>query len=221
MIKIKNWSKHQSYKDRRPPWIRFHRSILDDYKFQSMSADSRALLPMLWLLACEHEDPTSGVVDCSMDEITFRLRQREDIINDCLSELQDADFIERIESVTNPLQNSNENVTPETEERQSRGREEHRQKRLSPDDFPLPDFVDRSLWIDFMEIRRKKKAVQSESALKSIVKKLEVMGDDANESLRTSIESSWKSVFPPNHTKKPKDRIQRSGFEQNKYTSEF
>ena len=115
MIRIKNWGKYQSYKDRKPPWIRFHRSILDDYKFQKMSAEARAMLPMFWLLACEHENPKSGLVTISLQEITFRLRQQEKTVTEIIQELQDADFIECIETVTESLQDSNENVTPETE----------------------------------------------------------------------------------------------------------
>jgi hypothetical protein len=114
-IKIINWSKHQSYKDRRPPWIRFHRSILDDYKYQTMSAEARALLPMLWLLACENQDPRSGLIELEIKEIAFRLRQSIENIEYCLRELQVSDFIECIESVTKPLQKGNQNVTPETE----------------------------------------------------------------------------------------------------------
>ncbi len=115
VIKIKNWSKHQSYKDRRPPWIRFHRSILDDYQYQMMKAESRALLPMLWLLACEDEDPTSGMIRISNDEITFRLRISNETVTESLRELEVSGFIECIESVTKPLQSRNETVTPETE----------------------------------------------------------------------------------------------------------
>lgn len=115
MIKIKNWSTYQSYKDRKPPWIRFHRSMLDNYSFQSMTSDSRAMLPMLWLLACEHKDPTSGLIQEEVKVLSFRLRLDKKTIAKCLSELQDADFIECIESVTKPLQDSNEVVTPETE----------------------------------------------------------------------------------------------------------
>ncbi len=115
MIKIVNWSKYQSYKDRRPPWIRFHRTMLDDYEYQSMSADSRALLPMLWLLACEDKDPKSGLIQLEIKAISFRLRQPEKVINKCLDELQVADFIECIESVTKPLLERNETVPPETE----------------------------------------------------------------------------------------------------------
>jgi len=125
MICVKNWAKYQSYKDRRPPWIRFHRTILDDFTFQSMSADARAFLPMLWLLACEHEDPVSGLIPYSYEEIEFRLRMRNGSVTKLIQELQAADFIECIESVTNPLQNRTETVTPETEaetEKRQKGR---------------------------------------------------------------------------------------------------
>jgi hypothetical protein len=115
MIRVKNWSKYQSYKDRRPPWIRFHRTILDDFTFQSMSAEARAFLPMLWLLACEHEDPVSGLIPYSYEEIEFRLRMRNGTVTKLVQELQTADFITCIESVTKPLQNRNETVPPETE----------------------------------------------------------------------------------------------------------
>ena len=115
MVKIKNWSKYQSYKDRKPPWIRFHRSMLDEYKFQMMSADARAMLPMFWLLACEHEDPKSGLVTLSLQEISFRLRQSEHLVTKVMLELQANDFIECNESVTKAYQESSENVTTETE----------------------------------------------------------------------------------------------------------
>lgn len=115
MIRIKNWCKYQSYKDRRPPWIRFHRSMLDNYEYQTMSAEARALLPMLWLLACEYDDPSAGIIDQDPKKIAFRLRQSTENIDYCLRELQVSDFIECIESVTNPLQDRMQTVTPETE----------------------------------------------------------------------------------------------------------
>ena len=115
MIKIINWDKYQSYKDRRPPWIRFHRTTLDDFGFQSMTADSRALLPMLWLLACEYEDPKAGCIDADIKEIAFRLRIPAKVVTACINELQASDFIECIETVTKPLRDRNETVPPETE----------------------------------------------------------------------------------------------------------
>lgn len=119
MIKIINWSSYQSYKDRKPPWIRLHRSLIDNYEFQLMSSEARALLPMLWLLACEHDDPTSGIIDSSIQKISFRLRLSTETVTNALQEIEEAKFIELnqqcIEPVTKPLQHCTKSVTPETE----------------------------------------------------------------------------------------------------------
>lgn len=124
MIKVVNWSSYQSYKDRKPPWIRFHKTMLDNYEFQTMSADARALLPMLWLLASEDNDPVSGCIRDSYEKITFRLRMDKNTFESALIEIEKSGFItlhQAIEnkpcnqSVTKPLQERNSTVTPETE----------------------------------------------------------------------------------------------------------
>jgi len=124
MIRVTNWSSHQSYKDRRPPWIRFHKTMLDNYEFHMMSAEARALLPMLWLLASEDEDPVSGLIQDSYERITFRLRMDLKTFKDCIDEIEQAGFLEVLESkgdsqcnevVTNPYPVRNKTVTPETE----------------------------------------------------------------------------------------------------------
>lgn len=119
MIKIKNWSSHQSYKDRKPPWIRLHKTMLDDYEFHLMSVNARALLPMLWLLASEDEDPTSGLIRNSFDKIAFRLRASKKDVVAGVRELEASGFIEGEsqcnETVTKRLQDRSQSVTPETE----------------------------------------------------------------------------------------------------------
>ncbi len=131
-IKINNWSSYQSYKDRKPPWIRFHKSMLDNYEFHIMTSNARALLPMLWLLASEDDDPASGLIKDSHKKIAFRLRCTEEELISGIAECQENNFLEVIdqqenqtekplenqgcnETVTKPLQNGNETVTPETE----------------------------------------------------------------------------------------------------------
>ena len=121
MIKINNWSSYQSYKDRKPPWIRFHKTMLDNFEYHAMSADSRALLPMLWLLASEDDDPVSGLIRCSYEKIAFRLRMQLSTLKKCITELQENSFLQVIgnqacnETVTKPYLNRNQTVTPETE----------------------------------------------------------------------------------------------------------
>lgn len=70
-LKPKNWQKFQHYKDRSPPWIKLHRELLDDREFMLLPIASKALAPLLWLLASESAD---GTFDASDEELIFRLR---------------------------------------------------------------------------------------------------------------------------------------------------
>ena len=121
MLKIKNWFSFQSYKDRKPPWIRFHKSMLDNFEYHALTAEARALLPMLWLLASEDDDPVSGLIRFSYEKIAFRLRMQKAVLEKAIKELLENNFIETVgnpqcnESVTNPYSICTQTVTPETE----------------------------------------------------------------------------------------------------------
>ena len=70
ILKPKNWEKFQHYKDRSPPWIKLHRELLIDRDYMMLPIASKALAPLLWLLASESKD---GAFDASDDELIFRL----------------------------------------------------------------------------------------------------------------------------------------------------
>lgn len=76
-LKPKNWSAFQHYNKRTPPWIKLHRGLLDDFEYQRLPVASKALAPMLWLIASEHED---GEFDGSVEFLSFRLRWNEEEI---------------------------------------------------------------------------------------------------------------------------------------------
>ena len=52
-LRPKNWNEFQHYRRRSPPWVKLHKRLLDDFEFQSLPLASKALAPMLWLLASE------------------------------------------------------------------------------------------------------------------------------------------------------------------------
>ena len=68
-MRIKNWNRFQHFRDRKPPWVKLYRDLLDDREWHNLDPKAAKMLVMLWLLASEDEgrlpDP---------ETIAFRLR---------------------------------------------------------------------------------------------------------------------------------------------------
>ena len=73
--RIKNWHKFQHFKDRRPPWIKLYREVLDSREMMSLSSDAFRFIVCLWLMASEDEDQKGTLP--SKPDIAFRLRISE------------------------------------------------------------------------------------------------------------------------------------------------
>ena len=54
--RIRNWEQFQHYKDRRPPWIKLHQSLADDFEFHNLPDYSKVQLVSLWILASKHDN---------------------------------------------------------------------------------------------------------------------------------------------------------------------
>lgn len=80
-IRVKNWAEFQHYKDRSPPWIKLHKTLLDNFEYQCLPLASRALAPMLWLLASESND---GLIDADFKKLAFRLRTTEKEVEEAI-----------------------------------------------------------------------------------------------------------------------------------------
>lgn len=91
ILKPKNWHKFQHYKDRNPPWIKVHKTQLDDPDFMMLSLASVGLAQLLWLLASESKD---GSFDASTKNLTFRLRKSEAEIKKLITPLISSGFFE-------------------------------------------------------------------------------------------------------------------------------
>lgn len=112
----KNWESFQHYKDRSPAWIKLHRGLLDDYAFSRLPVASRALAPMLWLLASEYE---KGKITAPIEELAYRLRISVSEMTDAIKPLIDSGFFI---SDSEALARRYQPASLEREER--RGREE-------------------------------------------------------------------------------------------------
>ncbi len=80
----KDWSDYQHYKDRKPQWIKLHRDLLNDYSYSLVRIGTKATLPLLWLLSCEYED---GVIDATLEEISFRIHIDANTVQKALDEI--------------------------------------------------------------------------------------------------------------------------------------
>ena len=85
----KNWRQFQHYGNRRPPWIKLHRELLDDREFMCLPLASKALAPMLWLLASESK---TGEFNAKVEDLAFRLRLTEKEVMDGLTPLINKGF---------------------------------------------------------------------------------------------------------------------------------
>lgn len=54
-LRVKNWDQFQHYKKRNPPWIKMHRTLIDDYHFAALSDTTKAHLLLIWLLASSYD----------------------------------------------------------------------------------------------------------------------------------------------------------------------
>jgi len=68
-MQIKNWSKFQHFRDRKPPWIKLYRDILDDREWHNLEPKAAKTLVMLWVIASEDD----GLLP-DEETLAFRLR---------------------------------------------------------------------------------------------------------------------------------------------------
>lgn len=112
----KNWSEFQQYKDRKPLWIKFHRDLLNDFSYSSVQIGTKATLPLLWLLACEYED---GIIDATVEEISFRIHIDVKTVTQAIEELRECKFFTIEDDCTEVYE-----TVPREEKRRDRDREE-------------------------------------------------------------------------------------------------
>ena len=185
---IKDWSKFQHFRDRRPPWIKLYRDILDDIQWHELDPLSAKTLIMLWLIASED----NGMLPCSK-ELSFRLRISEKQVESIVSRLSRWLEQDDINMISNGYRDDRTETETETEGETER---ETKARTRKPPAFVLPDSILPEIWQAFEEHRNKMRKPMTDRARILIVKKLETLGGDHNALLDQSIRKGWQDVFP-------------------------
>lgn len=81
-VRVKNWTKFQHFKDRRPPWVKLYRDLLDDIEWNRLEGEAAKALVLLWLIASEDDGELPDV-----ETLGFRLRKSDSEVRSLLSKL--------------------------------------------------------------------------------------------------------------------------------------
>ena len=181
LLQPKNWAVFQHYKDRCPPWIKLHRDLLNDRSYMRLPIASKALAPMLWLLASESKD---GVFDGSLDELVFRLHITPKEYQDGVKPLIDNDFFILVSGV---LAERKQVAIPETE-----GETETETKKKATSVAP-PEGVSDSVWQEFKSLRKAKKAPITQRAIDAISSEAKKAGWTLEKALEECVVRGWQA----------------------------
>jgi hypothetical protein len=183
LLQPKNWAVFQHYKDRCPPWIKLHRDLLNDRVYMCLPLASKALAPLLWLLASETKN---GQFDGSLDELVFRLHITSKEYDDGLKPLIDKGFFI---VVSGALAERKQIAIPETEtETEVETKTETKTKTAIA---VCPFNVDEQIWSDFLALRKVKKAPMTVTALAGIKREADKAGWSIEKAIAECVARGW------------------------------
>lgn len=108
--KIKNWSRFQHFKDRRPPWVKLYRDLLDDLDWFELDPLASKTLINLWLIASEYDGTLPSV-----EIIAFRLRLKKQEVIKILGSLSHWLEQDDIKTISKGYQSDRPETETETE----------------------------------------------------------------------------------------------------------
>jgi len=123
---IKGWNKFQHFKDRKPPWIKLYRDLLDDMDWHELDGESAKALVSLWLIASENEGQLP-----EMRKLAFRLRISEKALQGICNKL--SHWIEPHDD--NVISPCHQDDAPETETETETETEKNMSGPEAPDGF--------------------------------------------------------------------------------------
>lgn len=170
LLQPKNWAVFQHYKDRCPPWIKLHRDLLNDRVYMRLPLASKAIAPLLWLLASESKD---GTFDGSLDELVFRLHITPKDYQEGVKPLIDKGFFVIASGV---LADGYQVAIPETEGETEGETETETKRETKKNAIACPPDVSEQVWQDWLSLRKSKKASVTETVLNGARQEADKLG---------------------------------------------
>ena len=173
-MKIKNWTKFQHFKDRRPPWVKLYRDILDDLEWHELDPLAAKVLVMLWLIASEDDGRIPDI-----KTLAFRLRLTEIKTKEIIIKLFHWLEQDDINVISNGYQvDSTERETETDKEKETK--------------VTAPEGVSSEVWDSFVKQRKTSRAVITQSVIKSIQKEADKAGWTLEQALAECAARGWR-----------------------------
>ena len=188
-MRIKNWHKFQHFKDRRPPWVKLYRDLLDDIDWHQLDALSAKVLVMLWLIASEDDGRLPNT-----KTLAFRLRMSEKQTNDAINNL--SHWLEQDD--INVISQRYQYDLPETETETEKEKEKEKKTTV----VVAPEGVSIEVWKSFVEQRKKARAVITDLVISQIRSEAEKIGWTLEQAMSECVARGWRG-FKADWIKQP------------------
>jgi hypothetical protein len=192
-MRIKNWNKFQHFKDRKPPWVKLYRDLLDDIDWHELDAQASKVLVMLWLIASEED----GNIPATKT-LAFRLRMTEKQTIDCLNKL--SHWLEQDDISVISERYQSDGLETETETETETKKETDKKATV----VATPEGVSQSVWDDFKTLRKAKKAPITKRAIDGLIAEANKAGWSLEQALTECCVRGWQAFKAEWVADKPK-----------------
>ena len=174
---VKNWRQFQHYRDRNPPWIKLHFSMLSSSDWVMLSDSNRVLAIACMLIASRNEGEIDGTEKglMYMQRVAY-LSKKPD-----LKPLIDCGFLEPASGCEQMLADAR----PETEKRREET-EKSNTGAIAPDD------VSEQVWTDYLKLRKGRKAAVTQTAIDGLRREAVKAGLSLEEVMRLCCANGWQ-----------------------------
>ncbi len=175
-ISIKGWSHFQHFKDRRPPWIKLYRDLLDDIEWHELDPKAAKMLVMLWLIASENDGQLPDY-----KTLSFRLRISVADVKSLISKLSHWLIQDDINVISQRYQSDSTETETETETEKRKRKETE-----------APEGVSSQVWDSFVQQRKKARAVITQTVVETIAKEAAKANWTLEEALAECAARGWR-----------------------------
>jgi hypothetical protein len=190
-MQIRNWKKFQHFKDRKPPWVKLYRDILDDLDWHELDATASKVLIMCWLIASEDDGRLPPA-----KTLAFRLRMSEKQTIDCLNKLSHWLEQDDISVISDRYQSDSLETETETET------ETKKDKKATS--VAMPDGISQSVWEDYKTLRKAKKAPVTQRVIDGMQEQANLAGWTLEKAMEECCIRGWQSFKAEWVAEKPK-----------------